>query len=185
MTFPDINTKREKIFAGKTIYYSGSIRGVPNSDPEFPWTLVQYIQGNGANVLDEHVGARNRSEMAEIFHRRSGIDIAAIEDKTERARVARKQDLEWLHKATHFIALVDSPSFGVGIEIQETIRKPKLGFNKTPMLFLVSKKVMETDSLSNMIIGIDPESEEVDFTLGVYENEDDAKRIITEFLTSK
>lgn len=182
MTLPDGLPNHEKMFHDKKIYYSGTIRGIPNADPNFPWNLVQFMINNGANVLDEHVGARNREEMGQIFHRKSGIEISAIADKTERAKVARRVDLEWVREATHFIALVTTPSIGVGIEIQETIRKPDLGFNKTLMLFLVAKDVVDKDALSNMVTGIDPEIENVDFEIGVYETEEEAKNIITNFL---
>src|SRR5579859_3314684 len=97
---------RERPFAGKKVYYSGSIRGVANSNPNFAWNLVQHMKDNGANVLDEHVGARNRQEMSEIFYERSGIEIGAIKDLKERARVARKQDLKWVEESGYLVALV-------------------------------------------------------------------------------
>ncbi len=175
---------KEKPFEGKKVYYSGSIRGIANSDPNFAWNLVQHMINNGANVLDEHVGARNREEMAEIFYKRSGIEIGAIEDKKEKAKVARRQDLKWDEEDDYLVALVTSPSLGVGIEIQHAILKPRLGLNKTPILFLVDRKVVDADMLSNMVTGIDSEAENVDYEIGIYENEEDAKRIITEFLIS-
>ncbi|SRR5260221_3339624 len=174
---------KEKPFEGKKIYYSGSIRGIANSDPNFAWNLVQHMQENGANVLDPHVGARNRDEMAEIFFERSGINIAAIEDKKEKAKVARRQDLKWVEEANYLVALVTSPSHGVGIEIQHAILKPRLGLNKTPILFLVHKSVVDIDMLSNMITGIDEVEENVDYKIGVYESEEEAKELITNFLT--
>lgn len=172
----------ERIFEGKKIYYSGSIRGVSNSEPDFAWKLVGYMANYGANVLSEHVAAPNREIMVELFAKNTGIDLRKYDNKIERAKIARRVDLEWVREATHLVALVTNPSLGVGIEIQETVRKPDLGFNQTPMLFLVSKEVFEADKLSNMVTGIDPEKDNAIFEVGVYESLEEAQGIIYKFL---
>ena len=172
----------ERPFEGLKIYFSGSIRGIPHPDPNLPWELVQYMVRSGANVLSEHVAARTRDEMFVIFLRKSGIDLGPY-TREERAKIARRVDFGWVREASHLIALVDTPSLGVGMEAQEAIRKPQLGFNQTPILFLAHKDTIEADKLSNMITGIDAEEEGVTFEVGEYNSFEDACRIIQSFLT--
>lgn len=181
MLLQETKNQSENLFQGKVIYYSGSIRG-HDADKELAYRIVAFMQENGANVLDPHVAARNAEERSRLFYETSGINIAAIKSRTKRAMVARKQDLEWVDKASHLVALVTDPSLGVGIEIEHTITKPRLGLNKTPMLFLVSEEIYKQDKFSNMILGINPR--EADYAVGVYKTEEDIQWMITEFLTS-
>jgi hypothetical protein len=75
MSKTEEEVKIDMPFAGLEVYYSGSIRGIPESDPEFPWRLVQYMAQGGADVLSEHVAARTPAEMEEIRARRVGERI--------------------------------------------------------------------------------------------------------------
>lgn len=40
-------------FASKKVYYSGSIHGVINHEPDFAWQLVQFMKLGGADVLSD------------------------------------------------------------------------------------------------------------------------------------
>ncbi len=177
----------EKPFAETKVYYSGSIKGVKETAPDFPWQLVQYIIEQGADVLSEHVAARTLEEMEIIRARKCGLDIdklLLIKQSEQWSRFLRQKDLEWVHQATHIVALVNGPSHGVGMEIQEALRKPQLGFNLTPILCLVHKDMI--NSLSGMVKGICPEVDgQVIFSLRTYQDLDEAKKIVYEFLTGK
>jgi nucleoside 2-deoxyribosyltransferase len=171
---------KEKPFAGKKVYFSGSIRGVPHPDPEFFYNLVKYMSDNGADVLSEHVAARTNMEMNEIRTRRLGFDINEL--KNPRPAV-RHNDIKWVDEADYVVAVVDTASTGVGMEIQEALRKHKMGMNLTPVLCLVMEERYEND-LTWMVSGIDEEDSPV-AEVRTYKDTKDAQRIITDFLTSK
>jgi hypothetical protein len=169
---------KELPFKGLKVYYSGSIAGVKETDPNFAWNLVEYMKLNGANVLSEHVAARNQEEMDKIRAKNMGLTVEEMNNDKEPWFAVRKQDLTWVHQATHVVALVNAPSHGVGMEIQEAIRKPQLGMNETPILCLVHKDVPR---LTFMIKGINQE-EAPNFSLKTYNDLEEAKKIIKDFL---
>lgn len=169
-------------FEGRIVYYSGSINGALEPDPEFAWKLVQYMGKNGADVLSEHVAARNKQEMDEIRTRRMGITVQEWQKNLQPQFIVRSQDLEWVNRATHVVALVNAPSFGVGMEIQRALDKPKLGMNKTPILCLVQEDLLP--KLSFMVRGITTE-ESPSFQLQIYQNLDQAKEHIFDFLSTR
>lgn len=177
----------EKPFSGTFVYYSGSIKGVKEAEPDFPWQLVQYMIDQGANVLSEHVAARSSEEMETVRARKCDISIdelLRIKNSEQWCKFLRQEDIKWVHQATHLIALVNGPSHGVGMEIQEALRKPQLGFNLTPILCLVHKDMV--NSLSGMVKGICPEVDgQVKFSLRTYQDLDEVKKIVYEFLTGK
>ena len=169
-----------KPFERSKVYYSGSIKGTPEPDPEFAWKLVQYMAQNGADVLSEHVAGRNQQEMDEIRARRIGMTIQQLKNNSEPWIGIRRQDLEWVNEATHVVALVNAPSLGVGMEIQRAIDKPKLGMNKTPILCLVQESVLP--KLSYMVRGVVPEESSL-FQLQTYQNLEQAQQHIFDFLS--
>jgi hypothetical protein len=169
-----------KPFEGLKIYYSGSIYGTPESDPEFAWKLVQYMAQNGANVLSEHVAARNKQEMDEIRTRRSGITLQEFQKNPEPWFMVRRQDIKWVDEATHLVALVNSPSHGVGMEIQRAIDKPKLGMSETPILCLIHSELFS--KLSFMIRGVTSEESSI-FQIKEYRNLQQAQQYIHDFLS--
>jgi hypothetical protein len=91
----------------------------------------------------------------------------------------RKHDISLVDKATHVVAIVNGPSFGVGMELQRALDKPKLGLNQTPILCLVEEKLY--DGLSNMIRGVSAK-ESPTFELKTYQNLRQAKELIYDFL---
>jgi hypothetical protein len=166
----------EKLFTGCDVYYSGSIRGVPEPDPEFPWRLVQFMLENGADVLSEHVAARTPEEMIEIRARRMGTTVAKLNQDPVPWITVRDQDMAWVDQATHVVALVNGPSHGVGMEIEHALLKPMLGENVTPILALVREDL--APKVTFMIRGItDP-----NFELQEYSDLASATAIITQFL---
>ncbi len=169
-----------KPFERLKVYYSGSIKGTPEPDPEFAWKLVQYMAQNGADVLSEHVAGRSQQEMDKIRARRIGVTIEQLKNNPEPWIGIRHQDLEWVNEATHVVALVNAPSLGVGMEIQRALDKPKLGMNETPILCLVQENVLP--SLSYMIRGVVPQ-ESPTFQLKTYQNLEQAQEHIFYFLT--
>ncbi len=162
-----------KKFNGKKIYYSSSIQGVSNTDPNLGYKIISFLKKNGAKVLDEHVGARNHTEKVETLKRIAGFDM---EKDTEAMYKVRKFDTDMVDKATNLIAIVNGPSHGVGMEIERALLKHQRGLNKTPVLCLVHKNYL--NSLTWMVRGIDEEH----FNLGVYESLKDIQKLISDFL---
>lgn len=171
---------KEKPFEGLQVYYSGSIKGVPEAEPDFPWQLVQYMGKGGADVLSEHVAARNQQEMDEIRARRWGMEVQEMLAQPEPWFGIRRNDIEWVDQVTHVVALVNAPSHGVGMEIERAILKPERGLNETPILCLVHKQML--DKLSFMVRGV-TEDESPRFQLRTYSHLEDAKIVIHDFLT--
>ncbi len=171
--------KKSKIFSGLNIYYSGSIRGVPESDPEFPWKLVQFMIQNGADVLSEHVAARNKDEMVKIFAKRSGHNRY---EEIEPWWIAREVDMRWVDEATHVVALVNGSSHGVGMELERAIHKPERGLNETPILCLIREDLLP--GLSSMIRGVS-KKEHPKFYIKTYSDFKSATDLINEFLLGR
>ena len=169
-----------KPFENLKIYYSGSMNGAPEPDPEFAWKLVQYMIQNGADVPSEHVSARTLQEREEIIARRSGKTIEQLKSNPPSDSNIYTQDLEWVDQATHLVALVNGPSLGVGMEIEHAILKPRLGLNETPILCLVQQDIRPR--LSRMVSGISLQKAP-NFQLRTYQNLDQAQQHIFDFLT--
>lgn len=170
----------ERLFEGKKVYYSGSIKGAPEIEPDFAWRLVRYMTENGAVVLSEHVAARNQQEMDEVRARNIGMTVKNMLKQPEPWFGIRKQDLKWVEEATHVVALVNAPSHGVGIELQHAILKPRLGLNTTPILCLIHEQVV--DKLSFMVRGLSKD-ETPCFYLETYRDLETAKSSVKKFLT--
>lgn len=169
--------KGEKPFEGLQVYYCGSIRGVPESDPEIHWKLVRFMADRGANVLSEHVAGRNDEEREEIRASRIGERVKDIIGHPEPWFAVREIDLEWVDQASHVVALINSPSLGVGMEIQHALLKPERGLPSTHILCLVREDLLE--SLTYMARGI----RQSECSIRTYTDLDSAVRTIHDFLT--
>jgi hypothetical protein len=172
----------DKPFKGIKVYYSGSINGASEEDPDFGWKMVQYMGEEGAEVLSEYVAARTKEEREKILATKIGMELDEMLSHPEPWYQIRKKDLEWVDEATHFVALVNGPSHGVGMELERAILKPNRGLNPTPILCLVQKD--QLNKLTYMIRGISMD-ECPDYFLRTYNILDDAKRMIYAFLTGK
>ena len=172
------------IFEGKKIYYSGSIAGVAEREPDFAEHLVRYMAENGATILSEHVAIPHKKDEFKLaLATELGLSFEKFLqlDQNELSRRIYENDIRMVDKATHFIALVNAPSHGVGMEIQRALDKPKMGLNPTPILCLVHEEAMIT--LSSMIRGVSGEKDCI-FLIKTYRTLFDAQQAILEFLTT-
>lgn len=167
--------KLTDIYKGR-VYFAGSIRGAP-VDPLIGYKLVGHMLENGAEVPSAHVAARSQQEMDDTFFLMSGKEASEIIGN--KPEIIFETDIGWVQSATHMVALIDSPSHGVGEEIMYALLKPQLGFNHTPILCLVSKENAHKVSLmikgSNVMFGNT-------ITLYEYESVEDAQNAIHNFL---
>ena len=98
---------------------------------------------NGADVLSEHVAARTPEEMRAIRLTRIGKRIKDLDTKAGLWFGVRQIDTEWVDEATHVVAVVNSPSHGVGMEIERALLKPERGLPFTPILCLIREDLLE------------------------------------------
>ena len=93
------------------IYFAGAISG-GRDDAKLYEEIIAYL-GNIGQVLTEHIGDKNLSNMGEKY----GVDT-----------VIYNRDINWLNSADSVIAEVSTPSLGVGYElgIAEKLKKPVL-----------------------------------------------------------
>jgi hypothetical protein len=134
---------------------------------------------NGAHVLDRHVGGRDEEERIAIFKEEFGFNY---NDETNPKAALEQKDIELVDLATHIIAFVDSPSHGVGNEIQRAIDRFEFNGEKVQILCLVNEA--NANKLSWMISGKEDPRYPI-FHLKTYSNIEDAKSHIFEFLTGK
>lgn len=171
-------------FAGKKVYYSGSITGVEEKDLEFPEQLVGYIEKLGAQVIDPHVAISQKLKKDAFLAAlvtSHGLTRKEWENLPphEQSKRVYQHDIALVDQATHLVALLNGTSFGVAMEIQEALRKPDIGLNLTPILGLVHENFL--DRLSLMIKGaaeIYPH-----FHLQTYQTLTEAQKAIHKFLS--
>lgn len=154
----------EKPFSHCKIYFSGSIKGMQVEDPVFSWNFVQHMIDKGADVLSEHVAGRTRAEIDGIFQKRTGFDREKSKDPWN---FVWPKEKEWLEECTHLVAIVDSPSHGVGMEIMYALERGK------PILCLIHEENL--DRLSWTIRGSAVRIE-------TYTSFEDAIQSVTSFL---
>jgi len=166
----------EKPFLGCKIYFSNSISGLLNQDPEMGWNVVNYLIENGAHVLDRHVAGRTGEEKDALFVKDNGFDYRMAENP----KIAVESiDIAQVDMATHVIAFVDGPSHGVGNEVQRAIDRYEFKGENVQILCLVSEE--RAGKLSWMISGKESPKYPI-FHLKIYSDLQDAKKHIFEFL---
>jgi hypothetical protein len=176
---PDLKKVEIRPFSGKKIYFSNSIQGVLNQDPNLGWEIVNFLLENGANVLDKHVGGRTPEEKHGLFITDNGFDF----NECDNPRSAVEQtDIKQVDEATHLVVFVDGPSHGVGNEIQRAIDRYEFKGENIQILCLVSEE--RADKLSWMISGKKSPKYPF-FHLEVYKDVEEAKKHIFSFLASK
>ena len=158
------------------IYFSGSIKGILNTDPNFSWDLVQYMKSLDFNVLSEHVAGRDKEERDELFLKNTGVDINKVEDW---AAVAYEWDMKWVDECNYLVSVVDGPSHGVGMEIMRALLKKERGLNETKILCLVHED--RFDKLPGMIKGV-PRDQYPNFDVQTYVDIESAKKTVDKFL---
>jgi hypothetical protein len=177
--------QRKLPFRERIVYYSGSITGVAEADPEFPELLVNYIQRGGAHVLDPHVAISRTLKpdaFVEALAASHGITVTewnSLDGDEQNVRIYT-HDISFVNQATHVVTLLNGASTGVGMELQQALLKPHLGLPITPILGLVHASRFA--ALSPMIKGA--VGQHPAFVLEIYGSLDDAQGAICRFLTS-
>lgn len=167
------------------IYYSGSVSAGLEKDRELPKQIVKLCQAKGAKVLSEHVAyAGDQATMDELFTKNSGQDIVALRQDTEKLqKFTRQQDLEWVDGCTHFVAVLNVPSWGVGMEIERCLLRPARGLPEAKMLLLRSTEANQQGRLSFLISGIDS-AEFPNCQLVTYDSNEVALEAVRQFMQS-
>lgn len=166
-------------YAGKIVYYSGTIKGAPELDPELPWQIVRFMAKGGAYVNSEHVAARSKAEMDEIRARNVGTTVEKLLAEANPWFGIRKQDIAWVDESSHIVSLVNAASTGVGTEIQRALDWWYFRRQVKPILSLIHQDRL--DSLSYMIRGIN-RVEHPAFNLKAYQDNDQALYHVDQFL---
>jgi hypothetical protein len=138
------------------VYFSGPIRLGDNEVLELSHQIIESLKQVGYRVLSEHVGGRTREERESVFVRHKGTDLV---DHNAPWVETRQTDIRWVDDATHLIAVVNTASHGVGMELERAILKPERGLPETHILCLIEQHRLE--SLSWMIRGIDEANVEI------------------------
>lgn len=172
----------ERPFEGTKIYYSGSMTGAPELDLDFPLQLIQYIEKGGGQILDPHVAIPHKGDefLAAIAaaHGFTFEEWTGLEQHERDIRIY-KHDIELVNEATHVVTLLNGASHGVGMEIQEALRKPQMGLNLTPILGLIHESMVT--KLSAMMRGASKLNDQ--FILRPYSDLSQAQEEINSFLT--
>ena len=121
-------------------------------DVQVYYKIIDYLKTKG-EVLTEHVGDSKLSSYGES-------------DNSD--QFIHNRDMEWVLQSDCVVAEVTTPSLGVGYEIGRAIEKGK------KILCLHQKS--EDKRLSAMISGC------ADLIVGEYENLEEAKKLIDEFM---
>ncbi|MCL2439043.1 MAG: hypothetical protein FWD15_00860 [Alphaproteobacteria bacterium] len=141
----------------RKIYYSGSMSGAKEVNIQLPIDIVEYLEGQGHNVLSRHVAFMHQPNVetpdGQKFHVRESMlaDFAKM-TRAEIDLAIRAYDLADVEAAEYFIALVNAPSHGVGMEIQHALLRPRLGLSPVPMLLLIDAE--KSAKISPMLGGI-------------------------------
>ena len=132
------------------IYFSISIAGGEDPDLILAKDIVVMLKKSGHEVLSEHVVLSGRVQRQVFLENAAsaGFDVK----NTDFSALVRAVDTYWVDQAEALIAVVNRASFGVGMEIERALLKPKLGLNKTFVLTLIRRDLFE--KTSKMITGI-------------------------------
>jgi hypothetical protein len=161
------------------VYYSGSVKGMPEDDLDFPYEVVQFMIKSGARVLSEHVAAKTSEDRDKVMAKNIGKTIKEVKNHPKPWDLIRKTDMNWVDEADCMVAVVNSPSHGVGMEIERAILKEERGLTPIPILCLVKDGML--DKLSFMIRGVNNDN----FYLKTYRDLSSAKRIVSKFLSNR
>lgn len=176
---PDIKrVEQEKPLKDKKVYFSSSMKGVLNAEPDFVWNFVQFMLTGGAKVLDTHVAGRNQPEIDRLFIEDNGFDAY----QREKPWVAVEEvDMAQVDEADYFVSIVNSASHGVGTEIQRAIDNYEMRGKKTEILCLIQEDLLP--KLSFMVRGKEKPKYPI-FHLQTYKNLEDAEDKVLDFLTT-
>ena len=85
-----------------------------SNDREIVQEIVKYLEGEGHQVLDEHVAHENHRAR---FMENTGITLSG-KSSEEIELIIRDTDLQWVRQAEVFIGLLFSVSAGASIEYE-------------------------------------------------------------------
>ena len=157
----------------KTIYFSASVSGVINIPPDFLKDLVAVMKEEGYRVLSEHIVHGMSEENFRLLSKNSGKHIPQREGYEFDIRTI---DMQWVDQADYFVAIVDGPSHGVGMEIERALLRPERGLDVVPILCLVQRE--NFSKVTAMIKGVKAPN----FALSQYGDLADASQIVLNFL---
>ncbi len=156
------------------VYFSISIAGGEDPDLRLAQDIIEMLKKLGHEVLSEHV-VLSGDLLKKVFLENAaaaGFDI----ENMDLPALVRAVDTYWVDQAEALVAVVNRPSFGVGMEIERALLKPRLGLDRTPVLALLRWDLF--DKTSKMITGIRDEN----FRLYRYKSAPGAKRAVNVFL---
>ncbi len=133
----------------KTIYFSASLSGVKNVPTDFLKHIVESMKNEGYKVLSEHIVHGITEENFRVLSKNSGKRIPQREGYESEIR---SSDISWVDQADYVVALVDSPSHGVGMELERALLRPERGLPIVPILCLV--RTDNYPQLTPMIKGV-------------------------------
>ncbi|MFH1402752.1 MAG: hypothetical protein ABIH11_00610 [Candidatus Altiarchaeota archaeon] len=163
------------------VFYGAALQGAIDRSEraQLHSELIRAIRDMGFEVATEHATGRTKEEAVQILEE----TIGPLPPKgMERTRYIRDRMIGFIEgDVSAAVFEVSTPSLGTGIEIAHAYLRPRMGLSGIPVLALYQTGYWPTN-LSSMIRGISAE-EAPDFSLREYSNVDDARRIISEFLT--
>ncbi len=161
------------------IYISTSISsGVVKNLPLIIAKTVEECNGyvNNPHVIYAGHDNQKRDLYFEQLTKKYFNKIPPKDDLLKLSELVYKLDALLVDQATHLIALLDNPSFGVGMEIERALTKPQRGLHETKILGLIHKN--NYAKTSKMILG----AQSKNFIIRAYETKEDVVRVVREFL---
>ncbi|MCX6816159.1 MAG: hypothetical protein NT120_04895 [Candidatus Aenigmarchaeota archaeon] len=162
------------------LFYGAAIQGAKDRGERafINRAVIELIKSEGYDVVSEHTTGRSKEETAELLERAIGPLPPSGPQRTIYVRRKMIESIEGDIDAAIFE--VSIPSIGTGIEIAYACLRPRKGLTEIPILTLYQRDYW-SNGLSSMVKGITPE-ELPKFYLKDYENLDNAKLYVTEFL---
>jgi hypothetical protein len=164
----------------KNVFYGAAIQGSKDRKErsqvhEF---FIKTIQKQDYKVYTEHTTGKTYEEAIQKLEQAIG---PLPKDEQQRKIYVRNKMIEAIEGDIRAaIFEVSTPSLGTGIEIAHAYLRPRLGLPLIPVLALYEKDYWP-NKLSTMIKGISKENVP-HFSLKEYEDFDDIKIILSEFL---
>ncbi len=161
------------------VYISTSISsGVVKNLPLIIAKTVEECNGyvNNPHVIYAGHDNQKRDLYFEQLTKKYFNKIPPKDDLLKLSELVYKLDALLVDQATHLIALLDNPSFGVGMEIERALTKPQRGLHETKILGLIHKN--NYAKTSKMILG----AQSKNFIIRAYETKEDVVMVVREFL---
>jgi len=158
------------------IYYSGSILGTAEEDAELPVKIVEYLMEQGHDVLSKHVAFPSNhtgSNGNKMKLPRAILDTPEMPSGEDLYKAIRKFDTECVDKAEFFVALINAPAHGVGMEIERALLRGERGIPPPSQILCLAHR-KNREKISGMIRGVD-RGAHPNFDIFIYETFEDIK----------